>query len=142
MSRTRSFTSFNNAAISDRELLALVLDALGADGQATTSEVADRVALQADRPLISVGTRLAYLRRVGMLERDPNTRGWFLTPAGESLVAGRLTAAARRALADLDGGAAWAATEALAALLRDARSDQATMMRRQWQHGWLQRNGR
>jgi hypothetical protein len=35
----------------------------------------------------------------------------FMTATGESFVAGRLPAAARRALDDLNEGAAWAATE-------------------------------
>lgn len=134
-------SSFALRDASDRELLALLQDATDRDGQASTRAIADRANLQSRRPLVNVGVRLGYLRRIGMLERDPETAGWYLTPAGESFVAGRLSAAARRALDDLDGGAAWAATEQLGELLRLAGPEQATLMRRQWQHSWLRRNG-
>lgn len=127
---------------SDRELLAYLQDAADADGQASTFAIADLADLKAKRPLVNVGVRLGYLRRVGLVERDPDTRGWYLTAIGETFVAGRLPAAARRALDHLDGGAAWAATEQLGELLRAAGPEQATMMRRQWQHSWLRRNGR
>jgi hypothetical protein len=135
-------THFRLADASDRELLALLQDAADNDGQASTADVADLTGLKSKRPLVNVGVRLGYLRTIGLVERDPETRGWYLTATGESLVAGRLSAAARRALDDLDGGAAWAATEQLGELLRIAGVQQATLMRRQWQHSWLRRNGR
>jgi hypothetical protein len=132
---------FSIADASDRELLALLHQVADNEGRASTEEIADEAGLHHQYRLVSVGIRLGYLRRQGLLEREHDTRLWYLTAMGESFVAGRLPAAARRALEDLDGGAAWAATEQLGALLREAGPAQAALMRRQWQHSWLRRNG-
>jgi hypothetical protein len=129
--------------VADREVLALIQDASDGDGQASTAAVAALIALDSKYPLTNVGVRLGYLRRIGMLERDSETMGWYLTPLGARFVRGKLTAAQQRALEALkDEGSAWAATESLSRLLGDASQAQATMMRRQWQHGWAQRSYR
>src|ERR1700749_4815223 len=130
------------ADASDRELAAIVHQVAGSDGQATTRDIADEGGLATKHPLTNVGVRLGYLRKIGILDRDPETRGWFLPPIGERFMSGQLTAAQRRALAALSEGSSVAATEALAALLAEANQVQQTMMRRQWQHGWAnRRNG-
>ncbi|MFL5861136.1 MAG: hypothetical protein ACJ780_10185 [Solirubrobacteraceae bacterium] len=135
--------SFRLADFSDRELLALMRDVGGEEGVCSTRDIAEAADVGTKHPLTNVGVRLGYLRRIGMLERDPETRKWYLTPLGERFVRGKLTPGQRRALEALrDEGAAWAATESLARLLGDADTAQATMMRRQWQHGWAQRNHR
>lgn len=134
--------SMKLADVDDRETLALARDIANGDGTFTTAELAAAFALDTKHPLSNVGIRLGYLKRIGMLERDENRR-WYLTPVGERFVNGGLTAAQRRALDTLkDEGAAWAATESLSKLLSSAGDTQATMMRRQWQHGWAQRNYR
>jgi hypothetical protein len=132
--------AFRLADVSDRELLALLKDVADSDGTASTSEVAAVADLESEHPLTNVGVRLGYLRKIGMLERDEDMR-WFLTTVGERFVGGKLTTAQRKALEALrDEGSAWQATEALSSLLGKASYTQATMMRRQWQHGWAQRN--
>ena len=135
--------AFTIASVSDREVLALARDHADADGQFSTADLAAAFDLNVKHPLSNVGVRLGYLRRIGMLERDSDSGRWYLTIIGEHFAKGQLTAAQRRALESLrDGGAAWAATESLSSLLREAGDAQATMMRRQWQHGWAQRNHR
>lgn len=135
--------SFTIASVSDREVLALARDRADADGQFSTADLAAAFDLTVKHPLSNVGVRLGYLRRIGMLERDPENGRWYLTVIGEKFARGGLTAVQRRALESLrDEGAAWAATESLSGLLRAAGDTQATMMRRQWQHGWAQRNSR
>ena len=125
---------------SDREFLATLRDVLDGNGQASTQDVVDRVGLTSKRPRSNVGVRLGYMKRIGLVARDDETHRWFLTPVGERFVAGRLTKAQENAIAALNEGSAWLATGQLASLLRDAGDQQATLMRRQWQHGWLQRN--
>ena len=49
---------------------------------ASTADVADLAGLKTKRPLVNVGVRLGYLRKIGMVERDPATHGWFLTATG------------------------------------------------------------
>lgn len=134
--------AFRLNEVSDRELLALLSDAAGLDGQASTDDVVKLAGLTTKHPKTNVGVRLGYMRKIGMLARDEETHGWYLTPLGERFVSGRLTKAQRSALETLNEGSAWVATEQLSALLREAGAEQATMMRRQWQHGWLQRNNR
>lgn len=134
--------SMKLADVNDRETLALAVDVSDGDGTFTTGELAAAFALDTKHPLTNVGVRLGYLKKIGMLERDDHSR-WYLTPLGERFVNGGLTAAQRRALDTLKSeGAAWAATESLSSLLREAGDTQATMMRRSWQHGWAQRNYR
>jgi hypothetical protein len=129
--------------VSDREVLALCSDIAGPEGDFSTADFAAAVDMAVKHPLSNVGVRLGYLRRIGMIERDLDSKRWYLTPLGVTYVRGSLTTAQRRALEALrDEGSAWAATEQLAALLQDASLSQATMMRRQWQHGWAQRNHR
>jgi hypothetical protein len=129
--------------VSDREVLALLADVADGDGTASTLDLATAMDLGTKHPLSNVGVRLAYLRRIKMVDREPTTKRWFLTSMGLQYVAGRLSATQQRALESLKSeGAAWAATESLSRLLKDAGDSQATMMRRQWQHGWAQRNYR
>lgn len=129
--------------VSDREVLALLRDVADADGTVSTLDIATAMDLETKHPLSNVGVRLGYLRRIGLLARDPDTKRWYLTSVGSQFVAGRLSATQQRALESLKSeGAAWAATESLSRLLKDAGDSQATMMRRQWQHGWAQRNYR
>lgn len=135
--------SMKLADVGDREVLALCQDISGPEGDFSTADFAAAVDMAVKHPLSNVGVRLGYLRRIGMIERDPATKRWYLTPLGTVYVRGRLTAAQSRALEALrDEGSAWAATEQLSRLLQDAGEAQATMMRRQWQHGWAQRNHR
>lgn len=135
--------SMRLADYSDRELLALLMDRRDTDGTVSTADLAAAIDLDTKHPLSNVGVRLGYLRRIGMLERDADTKRWYLTTLGHRFVVGRLTTAQRNALEALrDEGAAWVATESLAGLLGAASEAQATMMRRQWQHGWAQRNHR
>ena len=135
--------SMRLADFSDRELLALIKDHGDSDGSVSTADLVVAIELNTPHPLTNVGVRLGYLRRIGMLERDSDTRRWYLTTLGDRFVRGHLTAGQRRALEALhDEGAAWAATESLSRLLGGASEAQATMMRRQWQHGWAQRNYR
>ena len=129
--------------VSDREVLALLRDVADVDGTVSTLDIATAMDLETKHPLSNVGVRLGYLRRIGLLARDPDTKRWYLTSVGSQFVAGRLSATQQRALESLKSeGAAWAATESLSRLLKDAGDSQATMMRRQWQHGWAQRNYR
>lgn len=129
--------------VSDREVLAMLQDVADGDGMASTLDMATAMDLDTKHPLSNVGVRLAYLRRIEMVQRDPDTKRWYLTSMGTQYVAGRLSATQTRALESLKSeGAAWAATESLSRLLKDAGDSQATMMRRQWQHGWAQRNYR
>lgn len=133
--------SFKLAEVSDRELLALLQDVSDEEGTASTADVAAAADLDAKHPLTNVGVRLGYLRKIGMLHRDPDTHRWYLTTLGARFVRGKLTVTQQRALDALkDEGSAWQATAALSALLADAGDTQATMMRRQWQYGWAQRN--
>lgn len=135
--------SMKLADVSDREVLALLRDVADGDGTVSTLDLATAMDLGTKHPLSNTGVRLAYLRRIGMVQRDPDTKRWYLTQLGSQYVAGRLSATQQRALESLRSeGAAWAATESLSRLLRDAGDSQATMMRRQWQHGWAQRNYR
>jgi hypothetical protein len=97
------------ADFSDRELLLIVGDLQGnSNGWASTRDVAVKVGMDNVHGLRCVGSRLSYLRRIGVLEdrtADAPQRSryklWGLSDMGASLAKGALTAAESRNLAKL-----------------------------------------
>jgi hypothetical protein len=124
---------------SDRELLFVVDDAADDEGWASTADVAEALNLASEHPKMNAGIRLGYLRRLGVLERHPDTKLWRLTTLGEHVRGGRLDPAVLAALEGLSDEQVLVATTTLAKHLVAAGPESATLMRREWTHGMAQR---
>jgi hypothetical protein len=87
----------------DHELLYALEEHADADGTISSSELADALGLAGlEHPTNNVSSRLAWLKRYGIVYRDEDTKRWGFTPVGMNLMHGRLTAAQTRMLDNLD----------------------------------------
>lgn len=126
----------------DREFLYVVDDALDADGWATSSQVQDVLQLEHPRPTACIGSRMAWLRRLDVIDydhaapRNALTR-WTITAKGRQFMDGKLTAAQQKAMDALrsDAGHTLMALRALREEFESADDMTAGMMRREWTHG-------
>lgn len=128
-----SLTSLRLLDYSDKELLAIVADNVGDDGWAKTADVRDTLGLPKDRGSQSVGVRLAWLKRYGIVEGG--ARKWRLTPIGEVFLNGQLPDAIKRQVGELEPGQLHAVTRLLARRQKRAAKPVGHMIRREWVYG-------
>lgn len=131
---------------SDRELLHAFEDHADADGTITSGELAEGLGLSANsefkHPNSNVASRLSYLKRIGVLERDAGTGRWFLTAAGHRVLHGGLRAREQKALSEFSEDALFAAVEVMGRRMLDASGESATMAQRQWRYSLAERKRR
>lgn len=125
----------SNWGISDTEVLAIVVDVAEPDGWSRTFDV--RVQLgehpEESKHRTGVPSRLAWLRRYGWLERNPEDGRWRLTPMGHLILdKPRLSASFERTLTGLTPAQQLAATRQLAERSAGAPPELHTAYRRQW----------
>jgi hypothetical protein len=118
--------------ISDTELLAIVDDLSNEDGWTENMDVRLQLGenVEAKDVRSGVGSRLAWMRRYGWLERNPDSRTQHrLSEVGRVLLANpRLTKAVESALVNMNPAQRLALTRELAEGGQDIR----TALRRQW----------
>ena len=140
--------------LSDRELISIVDDVRGEDGWSARTDVAAaifpfvRSAPETDRAKHAercVAIRLGWMRRFGVLERNPDDGStlsrWRLTEDGRALRMGTLTRGLATTLHGLNEFALMAAMGALSERYLEAGDVPANMMRREWLYGANRRNG-
>jgi hypothetical protein len=131
---------------SDRELLAAFEDHADNDGTVSSIELAEGLGLASrdglKHPTQNIAVRLTWLKRYGVLGRDPETGRWFLTDAGHRVVHGGLRARERRALEEFTDDALLAAAEQLGRRMVGAGKESATMAQRSWRYSLAERKMR
>jgi hypothetical protein len=124
---------------SDREFLFALDDACDNDGQtATAAQVQAVLQLDHDHPHQCIGSRLGYLRTVGVVtysEGEKGPRKWRLTHQGHEMLRASLTKAQSNALTAVRPEQAALAVRALGRTLLESDDLHATMMRREWRYG-------
>lgn len=138
MART-TLESLRNEDYTDRELLHIIQEiAENNGGFATTYEVRDRLGIKSPdhdphKGTRSAGSRLGYMRRVGLLDRRDDTPEveYRVSRIGKLLMRGQLNQAAKKALNQK-------ATRVLAMREMgqnyDAETPDGVMLRREWNH--------
>lgn len=141
---------------SDREFLALCVEALDAEGWFNSEDVANKKelsSLDSKNPVRNVSIRCSWLWRYGVLEREHlwDEHGnplyvagdkkrprwgqrWRLTEIGAALLDGRLLAHQRRTLDKIEGHRLLALTSAFAAQLAEAPEEARNLMLREWRY--------
>ena len=122
----------------DEEFLALVIDNAGYEGWASSREIAE--AIDPDAETITtrhVGSRLAWMRRYGVVERDPRpgspTKGyWRLTEAGEALVKARFSKTQQTALSSVKDEQLWLLSAELGLRYEGVNYATANLVRRRF----------
>lgn len=145
--------ALRNIDYSDREMLLVIQQVLTDQGIAFSLDVADALdvkPLNGRSPAGRVSSRLAWMARLGQLERlDPRDYGrlkkeacWRITELGDRLLRGRLTVAAARVIESGDVGSHILMMRALSnrAFVR-ADESSASALRREWQYNAAQRGG-
>jgi hypothetical protein len=121
---------------SDRELLLIVMEICAAnDGYAYTEDIAEALGIKSKHPKSSVGSRLAVLRRIGAIDKDPESRTlsrWTVTPVGEMVANGKLKASTERTLEALDEGQLMLLARHLGRRQRAANMTAGQLLRREW----------
>jgi restriction endonuclease Mrr len=99
--------------------------------------VAMGLRMNGDRTLrdTGIGQRLAWMRRYGMLERDPQKGMWRLTDSGQRIVTARMRAAQQRELEALPDEALVQAMQSVVSRYRFTDRVTATMLRREFLFG-------
>lgn len=124
---------------SDRELLLIVMEQADAsdDGFADTKTIADTLGIEGDRRLQSVGSRLAALKRFGVVERLPEvTRAkWQVTPIGRLMANGKVTKGIERSLEGISPEQTLLVTRYLTRRYREAPEAASHLIRREWVAG-------
>jgi len=92
----------------DEEFLALVVDNADHEGWASSQMIAESIGISTR----NVGSRLSWMRRYGVVERDTSpgstTQGfWRLTERGEALVKARFSKGQQTALSSLRDEQLW-----------------------------------
>jgi hypothetical protein len=91
--------------LSDREFLLVIRDAGAMPGVfVSAQDIADHLRLTGEHPLRSVSSRMSWMRRLGVVERDPDSKGWCLSELGLQMAVGKLKKAQEEALERLQDG--------------------------------------
>jgi hypothetical protein len=126
-------TDLKLESFSDRELMMLILDLRDADGTVTPEEIADRLDLDTPTPVRCVSSRLSWLRRYGILDR--NRYGWYFTTKGEQIATAKpLSSSQQSWLSKLSPERGMDTTLMLGHLYNRYDGPEAVMMRRAWQY--------
>jgi hypothetical protein len=124
---------------SDRELLLIVMEICDAnEGYASTEQIADALGLTTAHPRNSVGSRMAVLRRLGAIEKDPERPSrsfWTVTAIGEQLANGRVRASTERTLETMSEGDLLLLTRILTRRYQSANPTASHLLRREWMTG-------
>lgn len=134
---------FNLDAYSDRELVHVVAECADPEGWTSTTDVAVRAGVGEENAR-SVAVRFAWMRRYGIMEKEPKRHKarWRLSEAGLEMLAGaNLNHGLRAALRSLKDSEIVAASHTLAGRFRDASAPHAAMTRREWQREIRARGG-
>jgi len=107
---------------------------ISAEGTLRTEELADSLGLGGGHNG-HVGSRLAWMRRYGMVRRDPRSGLWGLSPGGERVVEARLRAAALDELQALPEEAMVATMASVVSRYRLLDAMTAAMLRREFMFG-------
>lgn len=121
--------------ISDTELLGIVDDVADENGWSTTADVRLQLGENLeDGRRSGAGSRLAWMRRYGWLERSPDTGGWRLTAMGHAILDNpRLSAAVERALGGLNPAQRVRLAREIGESGASAPVEVRAALRRQWQ---------
>ena len=111
---------------------------IAAEGSIQTVELAQAIGLGDDHNA-NVGIRLAWMRRLGMLTRDPKSGLWRLSRGGERIVEARLRAAALDELQALPEEAMVATMASVVSRYRLLDATTAAMLRREFMFGTQRR---
>lgn len=123
---------------SDRELLFIVHDEQKDinEGYAFTDDVAETLGIEGDHPTTSVGIRLSWLARYGVIEKHPKKEKlWCVSPDGDAIRTGQLTVAQNNALSRGGSGGLVLVTRLLAHRYGEQEEFAGHMMRREWMRG-------
>jgi hypothetical protein len=123
------------AELSDRELLLLIVDLRDENGVVTTQQIAEKLDLSTARPKNSVGIRLAWMRRYGVVAYAPEGPGWVLTDVGERVAGGQLKNGQVSTIGGLLPEQGLDAAIELGRMYRRIGVSEAHMLRRGWQYG-------
>lgn len=126
---------------SDRELLFAIEDHSDEDGTVSSAELADGLGLSGlKNPRQNIAIRLSWLKRYGVVARDPQTKRWNLTYVGAQLVRGGLTAEQRTALtSDLSDERYYALMVEMTRVASDIGDEASIMIQRQWRFAQAER---
>lgn len=102
----------------DPELLAIITDIANEEGYASSSDIAAQVGIEARYANRCVGSRFAWMRRWGWVERHPDESAWRLTTVGRELIHGQMTRTVQRMLDRLSEGDRVRVTRELARQVR------------------------
>ena len=125
--------SLKLADYSDKELLGIVADCAGEDGWAHTEDIAKTLGIRNDRPHQSVGSRLAWLKRYGVVEGG--SKRWRLLEIGTVFLNGSIPKVTEKALDGMEPGQLFTVTRLLSRKQRSADKPVGHMLRREWRHG-------
>jgi hypothetical protein len=92
--------------LSDREMLHAVNDAMDDQGRAKTPDIAIALGMDPEDPHATrcVGSRMAYMRRCGFVNKTSNVREWTMTKDGKTLMNGEIPDSVRAAIDSMDFG--------------------------------------
>jgi hypothetical protein len=145
--------SLRNTDYTDRELLMVMADVANNGGLILGLDVADRLGYPKDpddeKPPREVTGRLAWMKRYGFVDRiDPRSIGlkgsepprYVITPAGQAIMGGRISAAVERELDKGDPGTEVLLMRSLATRgFIEGRDWEAAAIRREWLHNAAKR---
>jgi hypothetical protein len=131
-------TSIKLTEFEDIEFLHKLQDVADDDGYATSAELAVELKIDNDCPARNVGSRMAWLKRYGVVELHPK-KGWRLTKIGDALVNGELNSYQRKSLSSMPEEQLLALTRQVSSRFQGAGDSAAQMMRRQFRYGMAQR---
>lgn len=121
--------------ISDRALLeVLELVQVDMDG-ATSEDIAAELGLDVQYPKRCVGIRFGWMRRYGILKRDPETKKWSFTEDGWRLHKGALKGRELDRFLQMDEDKLAGVTSIIADRLVSLSGTAQNMTRREWTHG-------
>ena len=120
---------------SDRELLNVVLDHENDEGWVSAPQIVEAIGINHRHALQCVSIRFAWMRRYGVMDRDPKSGLWRLTIEGRQIALGSLTKAQKSAIQGLSKERVMEATRLLTGRYGQVGETASTMMRRAWQNG-------
>jgi hypothetical protein len=122
---------------SDRELLLIVMEQSAAmeDGYATTGEVADTLGIEGDHRRNCVGVRLGYMRRIGAVDKAPDSpTRWTVTPIGKMMATGQIKSNVQKQLDNLGPETMLLLTRFVGQRQKQSPTVAGQLIHREWKH--------
>ena len=119
----------------DLDLMLKIADEGDDEGWVETRQLASALGAGDDERIGGVSVRLAWMRRFGMLEFDPDKRMWRLSPGGERVAKARLKAAKASAIETIPDEALIDVMAHVTTRYRLGDPVMATMLRREFKFG-------